>query len=324
MPDWMRTVSKEANPVLARFRGSPTFSKEDFVGFTFVPDLPDIRYFDNAGRPDSPTTSDQPVAMLTKHSNVTGSLNPAQVVQHNIYGTSANDAGQASFFETIIRAGGAGVFGEGIRTHCITPDGIVGGSFGAVAYAYNGGAGLNNIGLEAYIIRGTSTDCPVGRSWTSADQLDGGVAITAQTKTLSVGGTGGKPAAGVYINMFNTIAVQTGFWVPKSVVGGKTVAHTAFGCQEVGLTYGLDLALGSYSSAAIALPNSSKITAYNGAGSAELEILKYDSSNVLVLNGGNSGSVKFGTFTSNADAAVNGYVTIIDSSGTTRKLATIA
>jgi hypothetical protein len=33
---------------------------------------------------------------------------------------------------------------------------------------------------------------------------------------------------------------------------------------------------------------------------------------------------KFGSFTSNADAAVNGYVTIIDEAGNTRKLATIA
>lgn len=37
-----------------------------------------------------------------------------------------------------------------------------------------------------------------------------------------------------------------------------------------------------------------------------------------------TGVVRFGTWTSNADAAVNGYVTIKDASGNTRKLATIA
>jgi hypothetical protein len=36
------------------------------------------------------------------------------------------------------------------------------------------------------------------------------------------------------------------------------------------------------------------------------------------------GTVKFGTWTSNADAAVNGYITIKDAGGTVRKLATIA
>ena len=37
-----------------------------------------------------------------------------------------------------------------------------------------------------------------------------------------------------------------------------------------------------------------------------------------------TGVLRFGTWTSNADAAVNGYVTIKDAGGTTRKLATIA
>jgi hypothetical protein len=37
-----------------------------------------------------------------------------------------------------------------------------------------------------------------------------------------------------------------------------------------------------------------------------------------------TGDVRFGTFTSNADAAVNGYVTIKDAAGNVRKLATIA
>lgn len=37
-----------------------------------------------------------------------------------------------------------------------------------------------------------------------------------------------------------------------------------------------------------------------------------------------SGLIRYGTWTSNADAAVNGYITIKDSGGTSRKLATIA
>lgn len=44
----------------------------------------------------------------------------------------------------------------------------------------------------------------------------------------------------------------------------------------------------------------------------------------LLLTGKGTGVVRVGTWTSNADAAVNGYVTIKDSSGNTRKLATIA
>lgn len=44
----------------------------------------------------------------------------------------------------------------------------------------------------------------------------------------------------------------------------------------------------------------------------------------LLLAGKGTGTVRFGAFTSNADAPVNGYITIKDAAGTLRKLATIA
>lgn len=44
----------------------------------------------------------------------------------------------------------------------------------------------------------------------------------------------------------------------------------------------------------------------------------------LIARGAGTGRFGFGTWTSNADAAINGYVTIVDSGGTVRKLATIA
>lgn len=44
----------------------------------------------------------------------------------------------------------------------------------------------------------------------------------------------------------------------------------------------------------------------------------------LRLNAQGTGYIRFGTWTSNVDAAVNGYVTIKDAGGTLRKLATIA
>jgi intracellular sulfur oxidation DsrE/DsrF family protein len=56
----------------------------------------------------------------------------------------------------------------------------------------------------------------------------------------------------------------------------------------------------------------------------ELQALGDDTNINLKLVPKGSGVVSFGTWTSNADAAVNGYVTIKDSSGNTRKLATIA
>lgn len=61
------------------------------------------------------------------------------------------------------------------------------------------------------------------------------------------------------------------------------------------------------------------------AGSAVGLGAQGDDTNIdLALIPKGTGNLKFGTFTSNADAAITGYVTIKDSGGTTRKLATIA
>lgn len=61
-----------------------------------------------------------------------------------------------------------------------------------------------------------------------------------------------------------------------------------------------------------------------GSGLAVLEARGADTNVNLRLVTKGSGTVSFGTWTSNADAAVNGYVLITDSSGNQRKLATIA
>jgi hypothetical protein len=57
---------------------------------------------------------------------------------------------------------------------------------------------------------------------------------------------------------------------------------------------------------------------------ARVEAAGSDTNIDLLIGGKGTGVVSFGTWTTNADAAVNGYVTIKDSSGNTRKLATIA
>ena len=61
-----------------------------------------------------------------------------------------------------------------------------------------------------------------------------------------------------------------------------------------------------------------------GAGNAIIDAIGTDTNISIRLTPKGTGTVQFGTWTSNADAAVNGYVTITDSSGNTRKLATIA
>jgi hypothetical protein len=62
----------------------------------------------------------------------------------------------------------------------------------------------------------------------------------------------------------------------------------------------------------------------SGSGLAVLDAQGTDTNISIRITPKGTGTVSFGTWTSNADAAVNGYVTITDSSGNTRKLATIA
>lgn len=56
----------------------------------------------------------------------------------------------------------------------------------------------------------------------------------------------------------------------------------------------------------------------------QIQVQGSDANLDVILTPKGTGTVRFGSWTSNADAAVNGYVTIKDSSGNTRKLATIA
>ena len=67
--------------------------------------------------------------------------------------------------------------------------------------------------------------------------------------------------------------------------GAKAVNLVAFGNYQTGLVYGLDLAKGSYSFAAISIPNNTAITALNSSGNAELNIAYLNTNNNLVLGG---------------------------------------
>ena len=62
----------------------------------------------------------------------------------------------------------------------------------------------------------------------------------------------------------------------------------------------------------------------SGAELAVLDAIGTDTNISIRLAPKGTGLVSFGTWTSNADAAVNGYVLITDASGNQRKLATIA
>lgn len=78
-----------------------------------------------------------------------------------------------------------------------------------------------------------------------------------------------------------------------------------------------------YRASASAVNYIDALSAPTGQG-PQIGVAGSDTNADLRLTGKGTGVVRFGTWTSNADAAVNGYITIKDYAGTTRKLATIA
>jgi hypothetical protein len=63
----------------------------------------------------------------------------------------------------------------------------------------------------------------------------------------------------------------------------------------------------------------------NSAGNAPLLLAEGDDANIDIrFSPKGSGLVRFGAFTTNDDAPINGYITIKAADGSTRKLATIA
>jgi hypothetical protein len=84
-------------------------------------------------------------------------------------------------------------------------------------------------------------------------------------------------------NTFTFTTASTGTSSGAIVYSAKSVNSVAFGCHHSGLTYGLDLATGSYSFAAISIPNNTPVRAYNAAKTTELNVLFTSTSNQLVL-----------------------------------------
>lgn len=289
-----RPFSWEKSPN-ASFTGPGEILATDFIGFNYTPDFRNIMWARAEGTAASPKTSPHAVAFVGANSNLadTGSTPVAALsVQHNMYGTVGQTRAQGIYSESIARVSGPASFVEGTRSHGIVPDGILGKAYGGLNYAQNGGDGSNTIGAESEIRRTSTVTVKNPRDWVSGDTFDGMWLATANTNNEVVGGPGSKPNFGFSLNMYSTIPTVSGFLIPKSIQpGNKTVSHTAFGCLETGLSYGLDLAKGSYTIAAIALPNDSTIRAYNAAGTNEHNIFYYDTSNRLVLGEEAAGGV---------------------------------
>jgi len=248
-------------------------------------------YFYNGNIQDSPTsrivgTSSSPVnnsaasAAFTKHSSLGASgtfQNPALFAVGYKYSTAVTSRVQGIYAEAIDKAGAFGTFVEGGRFSGIVDSGYNnrGDAYGIIAYAQAGTSpadtpnGSYCVAAEGEIQWWHQTPRPAIRSLNPNNFSS---AFVATNRTI--GSTEGDAA--FMVNPFTDVGWKGGFIVPDSV-GAAQVTDAAFGCYQQNIAYGLDLAQGSYSFAAISIPNNTAIRAYNAAGTSE--------ENILTLNG---------------------------------------
>lgn len=136
-------------------------------------------------------------------------------------------------------------------------------------------------------------------------------------------------ANSVYFNTSGGVQLQiahTAGSVNYPKLSGTSGTNVVFSVEGTGTN--VDASLRGKGTGSVFLGNSqANYARVNGATAGNPTALYAEGSDTnidLLLSGKGTGLVRVGAWTSNADAAVNGYITIKDAAGNTRKLATIA
>jgi hypothetical protein len=269
------------------FSGAGTIVPDSAVGFYYNADY-DVKNTSlilQKGTNTAPVSGANATSLVIKHSSESNNQpNPSFASIGYKHTDVANSSVVSVFGETQDIIGGDGTFVEGGRFHGINAtNNLKGNTYGVIALAQSGTgvAGQNPnssfvIGCESEVTD-FGTAAPSPRNF-SPNQFSASFLSTSRFGNIN--------DAGFMVNPYNTVSVQTGFMIAPVTGGAKAVESVAFGNYQTGLVYGLDLAKGSYSFAAISIPNNTAITAMNASGTAELNIAYLNNSNTLVLGGG--------------------------------------
>jgi hypothetical protein len=197
--------------------------------------------------------------------------------------------------------------------------GTIGGRFTAGGDVAYGGVATNPSNAAIIIIN----DGAGGQTWNR------GIVFTADALTGTDGSVGSTTSA-VAINLARKHVIQ---WdAPDNAAGAQIVSNVTDSSAFTILQFNDNFVnmLGANGKQFFRAAHAASGVNYLQVGSAAagsspfISALGDDTNLDINIVPKGSGVVKFGTWTSNADAAVNGYVTIKDAGGTTRKLATIA
>jgi hypothetical protein len=221
-------------------------------------------------------------ATFVKYSNAGPSglyQNPALYTVGFKQNTGVTSRVQGIYAEAIDNVGGNGSFVEGGRFAGINcTSNLNGDVYGIIAYAQSGnGTQIPNssfcIGIESEVVYYHNVPAPSPRAF-NPNRFSMGFMATCRN------GQAADVAFG--INPYTEVNWKAGFVVEKSVSTGQ-VTDVAFGCYQTGVVYGLDLGKGSYTFAAISIPNNNPIRAFDSAGANELNILYLGTDNFTTL-----------------------------------------
>lgn len=159
--------------------------------------------------------------------------------------------------------------------------------------------------------------------------------IIGESNAVNLAGSGELPVAKFLgqassVNYFEFLPALTGNLVMLRAAGSDTNIGIQFRVKGTQSVRFQSQNSGLYDEFRVGGINSAPVNflrAYgtnSGAGTAVLDAIGSDTNISIRLVPKGTGTVQFGTFTSVADTAINGYVMITDSFGNQRKLATIA
>jgi hypothetical protein len=242
----------------------------------YVGNLADSVVAGVSGSQGSPTTTSGAAGVFEKFSKSHASNALAGIAYK--YGNRYEDRTTGVFGEAVDKVGGFGSFVEGIRGQGTLIDGSAGAAYGAICSAgIDPHSGANTfrllVGCEGETDNTTGPDAPTFERF-SRDHF----AITFVASNGVGSGKRYKADAGFWTNSYSLAQFQTGF-LCSSAVADTCLAAT----RDTAVHKGIDLSLASISYATLIAPNNAPIRFANAAGTAKLNVLTVDTSDVVQL-----------------------------------------
>jgi hypothetical protein len=281
-----RVVSWDIDPQ-ATFSGTGTLPGPTSPSL-YAPDHRKITAQRTKGSTQILSTDKEPVVFFDKHSNVAAGLNTTVAISHTKHNGSDGSAATSLTVDAYdvagwpIQGGGGNPFIEAIRANSfLAPGTKLGSGYGIVAGAGAGDPATSYrflFGAEMTVFN-NSTDAPPTQQFAPTTSMAASFHATNDgTKKIDA-----FFASNPYIKNSGHGPARAGLLITDG-----SVSDTAFAAKG-SIPIGIDFTQGTFTTAAMALPNGGAIRAKNAAGTDYLNLIFADgNNNVTVGEGGNT------------------------------------